>query len=637
MNPSPSTTRKRSIDLRISLSLALILVAGLVIGLVLSLTYFSNRARINEDLEQRLLNIVTISAMQQNGETLLAITSSQDSAYEQIRQQNLEIIQADADIARVYILRIDSNGLYVVVDAAEPGDEIAASYGERYPDPGPVLAGSYRILSEPIVEQALSTSDGGAVLSAYAPIHTAGGQLAGILGIDLSVERILVREQQALIQLLAVFAFILPVAGIAGWLLGDNLALPIRSLTQSIERIARGELGRQPQVKSAITEMNNLGNALFSMSHQMQSLVENLEQRVGERTRDLEKRSTDLQTVARIGRDISLTQNVDELLNRTARLIRERFSIYHVGIFISDENNEYAILRAAGGEAGQLMLANKHRLRIGEVGIVGYVAKTGEPRIALDVGEDAVHFRNPLLPYTRSEMTLPLKIEDRVIGALDVQSDKVNAFDQDHISIMQILADQLSVAFERARLIQELAQNVSAVEQSSREYTARTWRAYMQQTSRPAGYRYEGIAVEPIAGQPPESLDTLTKGKLTAVEGETGKTGSLLAVPIRLRGQTLGTLSLLFQEADVPQETVQLVEEASDRLALALENARLVQDAQRLATRERQINLISAQAQQSTDMETVLQNTIRELGNTLGVPKTFIQIGLVPPKGPRDK
>ena len=72
-----------------------------------------------------------------------------------------------------------------------------------------------------------------------------------------------------------------------------------------------------------------------------------------------------------------------------------------------------------------------------------------------------------------------------------------------------------------------------------------------------------------------------------------------------------------------------MVEEAADRLALALENARLVQDAQRLAMRERQINVISAQVQQSTNLETLLQNTVRELGNALGMPKTFIQIGLV--------
>jgi K+-sensing histidine kinase KdpD len=110
-----------------------------------------------------------------------------------------------------------------------------------------------------------------------------------------------------------------------------------------------------------------------------------------------------------------------------------------------------------------------------------------------------------------------------------------------------------------------------------------------------------------------------------------------MAVPIQLRGQTLGTLNLQFQGTDIPQETHRLVEEAANRLALALENARLVQDAQRLAMRERQINVISAQVQQSVNLETLLQNTVRELGNSLGVPKTFIQIGLVNSESKKDQ
>lgn len=119
----------------------------------------------------------------------------------------------------------------------------------------------------------------------------------------------------------------------------------------------------------------------------------------------------------------------------------------------------------------------------------------------------------------------------------------------------------------------------------------------------------------------------MEKGKYIITEGNE-RAETSLAVPIRLRGQSLGTLNLRFQGSGIPRETILLIEEAASRLALALENARLVQDAQKLASREQQINVVSSQIQQSTDLETLLQNTVRELGNTLGIPKAFIQIGL---------
>ncbi len=414
---------------------------------------------------------------------------------------------------------------------------------------------------------------------------------------------------------------------IFSWLFMRRILRPIETLTETATAIAAGDLD-QVAVVEGQDEISALANAFNVMTRQQRVLVSTLEDRVTERTQALEKRSSNLQTAAHIARDVSTLQNTEDLLKNVARLIRERFGYYHVGIFIIDENEEYAVLRAAGGEAGQLMLANKHRLKVGEVGLVGFVAQTGEARIALDVGADAVHFRNPLLPYTRSEMALPLKISNRVLGVLDIQSDKINAFDQNDITIMEILTDQVAVSIERTRLLQSLEQSTAQMEQSIQEYTARNWRTYLQQGRRQSGYRYEGVDIEPISEPSPENIDSSNLEAPSIIQSGKDKTGSLLAVPVRLRGQVLGILNLHFQSREVSSDVIKLVEQAADRLALALENARLVQDSQRLALRERQINMISAQVQQSTDLEAVLQNTIRELGNTLNVPNTFIQIGL---------
>ncbi len=406
---------------------------------------------------------------------------------------------------------------------------------------------------------------------------------------------------------------------------------PIGRLVETARQVASGNLSARMQIEQE-DELGTLAETINNTTSQMQELVANLEQRVSERTRDLERRTREIQSAAQIARDASTARNLDDLLNRSARLISERFGFYHVGIFLLDERGEYALLSAATGEAGKLMLANKHKLKVGEVGIVGYVTLTGESRVALDTGEDAIHFRNPFLPYTHSEMALPLKIGSRVIGALDVQSEKVNAFDQEDAETMRILADQIAVAIERTRLLQQLEGAIAQMEMSSQEYSGRAWREFMQHTRSALGFRYRGVKAEPLLEPPLEGLDAQAKG-ITVIQRDTEKGMSTLAVPVKLRGQTLGALHLRFQGSEIPPQTISVVEEAANRLALALENARLIQDARKLAAREKQVNIITAQVQRATNIETVLQNAIRELGNTLGVPKTFIQIGFNPPDG----
>jgi len=414
-------------------------------------------------------------------------------------------------------------------------------------------------------------------------------------------------------------------AVLVGFSVARRLAIPLTELTNISTAIAAGDLKKRAEVKGGY-EIETLANAFNNMTDQMQGLIGGLEERVSERTRDLEKRSLELQNAAQIVRQISTTLDPNVLLDQVTRFIKERFGYYHTGIFLIDDNYEYAVLKAAGSDAGRLMLANKHKLKLEATSIVGFVAKTGEPRIALDVGTDAVHFQNPLLPYTRSEMALPLQTAGRIIGVLDIQSDKTNAFDQSSISIMEIVTDQISISMERIQLFQGLQQNAIALEQTYQENASRTWRNFLEQHRGYLGYQYDGVTMEALP-KPSADLLRTSSGEGTSSQGKENK-GGTLAVPIRLHGLTLGMLNLHFQSADIPQDTRRLVEEAADRLALAVENARLVQDAQRLALRERQINIITAQVQQSANLETLLQNTVRELGNALGMPKAFIQIGL---------
>ncbi len=487
--------------------------------------------------------------------------------------------------------------------------------------------------SNPVNGASLYTGiNGGLVVGTYAPLGTP----AWAVVTELPWQEAYGVTIQIGVASVGIILALAALAAVAGVLLARRLAIPLIELTGTATSIAAGDLKQRAKVKGGV-EIEELASAFNNMTDQMQGLIGGLEERVSDRTRVLEKHSLELQNAAQIVRQVSTTQDTNTLLVQVTKLIKERFGYYHTGIFLVDDNEEYAVLKAAGSDAGQLMLASKHKLKIGETGIVGYVSKTGEARIALDVGTDAFHFQNPLLPYTRSEMALPIKVSNRIVGVLDIQSDKTNAFDQSNISVMQIVTDQISIGIERSQLLQGLQQNAAALEQALQDNTSRTWRNFLELHRGYFGYQYDGVTMENLPKPSAKGGQLMQKDGQVPAKHKTNKIANTLAVPIRLRGQTLGTFNLQFQGKDIPPETQKLVEEAADRLALALENARLVQDAQRLALRERQINIISTQVQQSTNLETLLQNTVRELGNTLGMPRTFIQIGLINSEPEKDQ
>src|SRR5512133_2683861 len=188
-----------------------------------------------------------------------------------------------------------------------------------------------------------------------------------------------------------------------------------------------------------IRGMNDALHASDKLTKELETERVSLENRVEERSSVLKKRVEQFEVASQIAREISTETNLESLLNKAANLIRENFSFYHVGVFLNDERSEYTILRAATGEAGRAMLERNHRLKIGEIGIVGFAVSRGEARISMNVTSDAVHYKNPLLPDTRSEMALPLRVGERTIGALDVQSVLPNAFSQEDVRVLQTI------------------------------------------------------------------------------------------------------------------------------------------------------------------------------------------------------
>lgn len=174
--------------------------------------------------------------------------------------------------------------------------------------------------------------------------------------------------------------------------------------------------------------------------------------------RIISQRSIDqLQVAAEIARDATAQADLQGLLDHAVQLICERFHFYHAGIFLIDDETGYAVIRAVyGTEASYDMLKRGHQLKVGEEGIVGFVTSTGQPRIVLDIDKDTYHYKNPVLPQTRSELSLPFRVGDHIIGALDVQSVHRDAFDDDDISILQTMSDLLAVAIDKAYLNEQV-------------------------------------------------------------------------------------------------------------------------------------------------------------------------------------
>jgi GAF domain-containing protein len=341
-----------------------------------------------------------------------------------------------------------------------------------------------------------------------------------------------------------------------------------------------------------------------------------LKERVAERTSQLGKRASQLEAISSVARSAASLQNLEELLPVVTRLVSDRFGYYHTGIFLLDENHEYAFLRATNSEGGRRMLNRQHKLKLDAQSIVGYVTSRGEPRIALDVGTDAVFFDNPDLPNTRSEMALPLRVGERVIGALDVQSTQPNAFTEDDISTLTTLTDQIAIAIENARLFSEARTALKESEETFGRYIRQEWSNFAQQ-AKSAGYLFDGKRTIPVdeRDKQEKSKALPQTGRLT-LEKDTRE----LVVPIRLRGQTIGFLDVKSKSGNRKwtQDDITLLEAAAERAALALENARLVDSAQRRASRERTIGEISSKIGAVSNMDAIMQAAVEELGRRIG-------------------
>lgn len=456
------------------------------------------------------------------------------------------------------------------------------------------------------------------------PVYDYSGNIIGVLDILYDHTHISASQNTRLI-LAATASILVLLLGLGGlYLMMRRTLQPIQTLTRAAAEISEGSPMPFVNAKPSSDEIGILIEAFNRMTSQLRSSITDLEQRVAERTHDIEDQSRRLRVAAEISQSSVSVKRLNELLEKSAQLIFERFNYYHVGIYIVDRENKVASLVASPTEAGRQMMDSKHQIQLGDATTVGRVAATGEPRIASGSGLGSPLAVNPFLPDTRSELALPLRVEDRVIGILDIHSVKEQAFKPEDVSVMLVLADQLASAIERTRLLEESSNTLNELERAYGQFTSSGWQKFANSGKlRNAGYRFDNIRIEPVSQLPQTGREALNSGNPIVSNGK--ETNREAAIPIKFRGQTIGVVHAKLQEGH-GEETVSTLELAVDRLASALESARLYEEARIRADREQTVSQITSAISLSSDFETILRTTVREIGHALPDTEVGIQI-----------
>ncbi len=364
------------------------------------------------------------------------------------------------------------------------------------------------------------------------------------------------------------------------------------------------------------TAANMLKSAFSNVASQMliafQSLSverQNLEEKVQERTAELETRMTQLRASTLTARAIAETQELSELLINAANLIAERFEYYHVGIFILDEQKRNAYLQASSSEIGKSMLGQLFRIEPDRKNPLSTAIETNRVLITSDL--DKSNFvRDPNFPITRSRMIIPLSVRGNQIGIIDIHSDQPRAFSSEDAEILQTLADLTAISFDNVRLLAETRNLLSQLEASTAIQTQRTWTKFTSRQK--SAYQYTPAGIRPIFSQ-------------EKVSGSDG-----LYMPIVLHGQEIGRIKLKKRKGTASEWSERerdLVEKISNQVALALENSRLVDEAQKNALRNQMIASFSTNVRETLDVDAVIRTAATELRKVFDLKEAEIVIG----------
>lgn len=412
-------------------------------------------------------------------------------------------------------------------------------------------------------------------------------------------------------------------------LAGQMVIKPLHRITALTGQVIAGDYSARVNLKSQ-DEMNTLADAFNSMTSQLSQILEGLEQRVRDRTTDLEtsksiaeKHAKDLEVVADISRSMASIQDLEHLLPVIANSISEHLDYYHTGIYLLNENGDFLNMMAASGEGGKRMLKRQSTLPVESSSLVGFVASRKQIRIAQDIERDAIYLADPDLPYTKSEVGLPMITGGQIIGVLDVQSAKQNAFSDQDVNVLATLANQIAVSVQNARLFDETRRALAEAEKIYQQFVEQGWSRIVRE-SPVVGYKYSQYGLAALEAGSPQSEASISE------KDNLDDQPVILSIPITLRDQAIGAISIRPSDSssrELDEDELAIIQATVERAALALENARLLEDSQHRATRERAIGEIAAKLSEKSEIETVLRTTAEELGKKLQNAEITVELG----------
>ncbi len=429
--------------------------------------------------------------------------------------------------------------------------------------------------------------------------------------VQLSIQHKMDKSLNRLIHFLAI---IMAVWLLLGWgsfyNVNKQIITPITDFTRTIKRVAMGETDVSLPLDRE-DEIGELARAFQQLLNRVQEAQARLNTQVEERTRALQRRTAQLQTATEVGRAVATERNINRLLPMAARLISQRYGYYHVGIFLTRPDKEYAELKAVYNQDPDLANELQHkniRVAVGLEGLVGRTIGSGRPQIAENIPAAVRSSYKHILPESGSAIALPIKAGSEILGAIDIQCRRESAFPPEDVTALQTVADQLAVALQNLRLLQETQEALEASRRAYAQLSEQGWQAYLSRR-RIVGYRLLENG---------EMLPTTTVEKSTTPKDSKPRSQQTdertLHMPIKVRGITVAKARLTKATPWNANEK-RLLQRLAERVGLALESARLYAEAQHRAAQLQIAAEIAREANSTLALEDLLEqavNLVRE-------------------------
>ncbi len=579
--------RKWSIQTRLILVIIVALVL-LTTALQVVQLWQANTTLVNaEEKRARAL----ISSVNNSVQTIPSDTNTEQD-FAQLEDRLRRLIVQNDDVDFIAITRVDGEVIYHS-DATYKGqlvDALANLPGDTVTDRSVTDFGDVYLVSESYTSPALGLEP--FYITVGIPVEPINQNLRN--GVIIST----------VVALLAIgLVGLLTVIG-----LRTSITAPLERVRLGAQRFSQGDLDHQISVASGSRELNELAQTLNEMAQDLLQSRADLIDHYQKTEARFDARTRDLQMAAEIGRIATGLHDVNRLMKETVEQIRRRFDeIYHAQIFLLDSLEENAVLVESTGEVGRTLIEMGHKLPVGSESVIGLVTARGQTIMATDTLKGDVPWQpNPILPETRAEMALPLSLEGHVIGALDVQSTEPDVFTEEMVRIFEVLADQLAIAIENARLLTASERSLHEINTLNRQLTRSTWEQYFEEQGAQTalGYQFDQLQIAPI--------------KQERAAGDHSAT--TIDMPVRVRGEAIGALTAdLENEHQLTRDDRLLVEAVAERVALAVENARLFAQTQRALTETEQLYELARTVSGAPDLNTIYRLIAEQLSTVPNV------------------